>query len=190
MVFKIADHNYGLDHPIQEAIVEIGEIKTTRQVCLQVGMLSPDTHVHVQFPQERADGWMELEMGEFFSECADDGEVSIILNAIHGGHWKKGLIVHGIEIRKKIAIATCNQKKGRELNPSASRPSDGRVEPDTHRTATIQTQPSPATAADDNGGGGSQRRCPTDHRPHVAFGRFLRCFLHPSSIKGDARGSP
>nr|CAB3469587.1 unnamed protein product [Digitaria exilis] len=117
MVFKIADHNYGLGSPIQEAIVEIGEIRSTRQVCLQEGVFSPDTHEHVQFPQERADGWMELAMGEFFNEGADNGEVSIILSAKHGGHWKKGLIVHGIEIR---------------VNPSGSCQSDGSGEPDAH----------------------------------------------------------
>ncbi|KAF8732961.1 hypothetical protein HU200_015312 [Digitaria exilis] len=89
MVFKIADHNYGLGSPIQEAIVEIGEIRSTRQVCLQEGVFSPDTHEHVQFPQERADGWMELamgsdgwmelEMGKFDTEEGEDGEVSISL---------------------------------------------------------------------------------------------------------------
>ena len=35
MVFKISDESYGLDSPLQEAAVIIGENKFTRQVCLQ-----------------------------------------------------------------------------------------------------------------------------------------------------------
>ena len=35
MVFKISDESYGLDSPLQEAAVIIGENKLTRQVCLQ-----------------------------------------------------------------------------------------------------------------------------------------------------------
>lgn len=57
--------------------------------------------VHVQHPQTRADGWMEMEMGEFENEEGEDGEVSISLMETRGGNWKKGLIVQGIEIRVK-----------------------------------------------------------------------------------------
>jgi hypothetical protein len=61
----------------------------------------PRPEAHVQLPQKRADGLMELEMGEFFNEGVDDGEVSVSLRETVGGNWKKGLIVHGIEIRVK-----------------------------------------------------------------------------------------
>ncbi|TVU27759.1 hypothetical protein EJB05_19259, partial [Eragrostis curvula] len=131
MVFKIDDENYGLDSPLQEAVVSIGENRSTRQACLQgydnvddddeeevpenyrPMMLParrrfrrrtrrvPPPEAHVQLPQKRADGWMELEMGEFSNEGGEDGEVSISLMETRGGNWKKGLIVHGIEIRVK-----------------------------------------------------------------------------------------
>ncbi|XP_047080292.1 putative F-box protein PP2-B12 [Lolium rigidum] len=54
-------------------------------------------------PQERADGWMELELGEFFIDGGgdDDGEVSFSLVETNGGSWKSGLIVQGIEVRRK-----------------------------------------------------------------------------------------
>ncbi|XP_051191780.1 F-box protein PP2-B10-like [Lolium perenne] len=54
-------------------------------------------------PQERADGWMELELGEFFNDGGgdDDGEVSFSLVETNGGRWKSGLVVQGIEIRRK-----------------------------------------------------------------------------------------
>ncbi|KAF7091984.1 hypothetical protein CFC21_094517 [Triticum aestivum] len=56
---------------------------------------------NVTFPQKRADGWLELELGEFLNEGGDDGEVSISLTETKSGRWKSGLIVQGIEIRHK-----------------------------------------------------------------------------------------
>ncbi|CAO2040252.1 unnamed protein product [Urochloa humidicola] len=128
MVFKILDESYGLDFPLQEAAVVIRESKLTRQVCLQGhedegeneeevpqnyrplmvpvmrGRLRrrnrPLPH-GVTVPKKRADGWLEMEMGEFTSEEGEDGEVSISLMETRGGNWKKGLIVQGIEIRAK-----------------------------------------------------------------------------------------
>ncbi|TVU20365.1 hypothetical protein EJB05_36572 [Eragrostis curvula] len=128
MVFKIDDEHYGLDFPLQEAAVSIGGNRSSRQACLlgydnaddeeempenyRSIMLRirrfrrstrrvPPPEAHVQLPQKRADGWMELEMGEFCNEGGDDGEVSISLTETRGGNWKKGPIVHGIEIRAK-----------------------------------------------------------------------------------------
>ncbi|KAJ3672144.1 hypothetical protein LUZ60_006865 [Juncus effusus] len=51
--------------------------------------------------KEREDGWMEVEMGEFRSENGEEGEVEMSLTEIEGGHWKRGLVVQGIEIRPK-----------------------------------------------------------------------------------------
>ncbi|CAM0942962.1 unnamed protein product [Alopecurus aequalis] len=57
---------------------------------------------NVGLPVKRADGWMEVELGEFLNDGDDeDGEVSFSLMEIKGGHWKSGLIVQGIEIRRK-----------------------------------------------------------------------------------------
>uniref|UniRef100_A0A804ITS5 F-box domain-containing protein n=1 Tax=Musa acuminata subsp. malaccensis TaxID=214687 RepID=A0A804ITS5_MUSAM len=52
-------------------------------------------------PQARNDDWMELELGEFYIDEGDDGEVKIRLLEVKGGHWKRGLIIEGIEIRPK-----------------------------------------------------------------------------------------
>jgi hypothetical protein len=129
MVFKMDDQHYGLDSPHQDAVVSIGENRSTRKVCLPgydsedddeeevpenywalmlpIGRRFrrtrrvPRPEAHVQLPQKRADGLMELEMGEFFNEGVDDGEVSVSLTETVGGFWKKGIIVHGIEIRVK-----------------------------------------------------------------------------------------
>ncbi|KAJ6842856.1 F-box protein PP2-B10-like isoform X2 [Iris pallida] len=52
-------------------------------------------------PCSRADGWMEVEMGEFFNKEGEDGEVEMSFKEVQGGHWKNGLIVQGIEVRPK-----------------------------------------------------------------------------------------
>ncbi|XP_048536826.1 F-box protein PP2-B10-like [Triticum urartu] len=129
MVFKKTDDFYGLAFPVQEASVSVGATNLTRKVCLQhnnddddddgdndddddyddCGM--PENYwsmrrnglhkENVALPQQRTDGWMELELGEFFNEGGEDGEVSISLTEAKGGNWKSGLIVQGIEIRRK-----------------------------------------------------------------------------------------
>ncbi|KAI4346197.1 hypothetical protein L6164_013269 [Bauhinia variegata] len=52
-------------------------------------------------PQPRMDGWMEVEMGEFFNEFGDDGSVMFKLLDFHGSDTKAGLIVEGVEFRPK-----------------------------------------------------------------------------------------
>ncbi|XP_044955815.1 F-box protein PP2-B10-like [Hordeum vulgare subsp. vulgare] len=131
MVFKTTDNFYGLDFPVQEASISAGATNSTRKVCLQGNDDDgggeggvPENYLpmipfpvrrlrrrnrrvvsheeNATFPQQRTDGWMELELGEFLNEGGgDDGEVSISLVETKGGNWKSGLIVQGIEIRRK-----------------------------------------------------------------------------------------
>ncbi|OAY67309.1 F-box protein PP2-B11 [Ananas comosus] len=54
-------------------------------------------------PRSRDDGWMEVELGEFYNAEGEDGEVEMSLMEVRGGHWKRGLIVEGIEIKPKYA---------------------------------------------------------------------------------------
>ncbi|XP_066320782.1 F-box protein PP2-B3-like [Miscanthus floridulus] len=52
-----------------------------------------------RFSSQRADGWMELELGDFHNGEGDDGEVSISL--VDTSFRRSGLIVLGIEIIAK-----------------------------------------------------------------------------------------
>ncbi|KAF4384422.1 hypothetical protein G4B88_028496 [Cannabis sativa] len=61
-----------------------------------------DEHNH---PKVRGDGWMEVELGEFFYDGGQEGELEINLLEVKGGNWKGGLIVQGIEIRPKKELA-------------------------------------------------------------------------------------
>ena len=52
------------------------------------------------YPKERGDGWMETELGEFFCNGEQEGDLQISIMDT-SSHWKSGLIIHGIEIRPK-----------------------------------------------------------------------------------------
>ncbi|PNY01152.1 F-box protein pp2-b1 [Trifolium pratense] len=54
-----------------------------------------------KYPKERTDGWLEMELGEYFNEGGDDKEVEISVCEVKGGGWKGGLVLQGIEIRPK-----------------------------------------------------------------------------------------
>ncbi|KAF8392015.1 hypothetical protein HHK36_022355 [Tetracentron sinense] len=52
-------------------------------------------------PRERGNGWMEIEMGEFFNDQGEDGDVDMGLHGMEGSYWKSGLVIEGIEFRPK-----------------------------------------------------------------------------------------
>ncbi|GMH11399.1 hypothetical protein Nepgr_013240 [Nepenthes gracilis] len=52
-------------------------------------------------PKQRSDGWLEMKIGEFFTQKEDDAEVEMSMLETKALNWKGGLIVEGIEIRPK-----------------------------------------------------------------------------------------
>ncbi|PUZ78183.1 hypothetical protein GQ55_1G432400 [Panicum hallii var. hallii] len=107
IVFKTTHrHGHGLDYPPHEASITIAGSTSTHTVCLQYNR----SHRHdfagnlALFPNKRTDGWMELEMGQFYNKDGDDGEVHISLMDTKRGTVKRGLIVQGIEIRPKRGL--------------------------------------------------------------------------------------
>ncbi|CAN6279643.1 unnamed protein product [Urochloa humidicola] len=120
IVFKVDRGAHGLGSPFPETSVSLGGSKSTRRVCLDDLDRSCDEWTrdeslwgprpiargrieippNVLLPRERADGWLELEMGEFQNDEGEDGEVSIRLEET-SATVKSGLIVQGIEIRPK-----------------------------------------------------------------------------------------
>lgn len=54
-----------------------------------------------EYPKQRNDGWMEVELGECFVNGGQDGDLEVGLMEVNGGNWKSGLVVQGIEIRPK-----------------------------------------------------------------------------------------
>ncbi|RZS20363.1 hypothetical protein BHM03_00052867 [Ensete ventricosum] len=114
LIFKLADWSRGLGHPPHETSVTVGAQSSTRAIRLQPRGAHRHARMMVNFPvgapeveeeevggRAREDGWMEAEMGEFYNEDGEDGEVEMSWMEVKAGHWKKGLIVEGIEIRPK-----------------------------------------------------------------------------------------
>lgn len=61
----------------------------------------PENDAQARYPQQRSDGWIEVELGEFFVKRGQDVELEISLTEVKEGNWKSGLVVEGIEIRPK-----------------------------------------------------------------------------------------
>ncbi|XVF56476.1 hypothetical protein PTKIN_Ptkin06aG0124100 [Pterospermum kingtungense] len=58
-----------------------------------------------QYPTGRVDGWLEIELGEFFNEGSFDGDLEMSVLEVKAGHWKGGLVIQGIEIRPNIYVS-------------------------------------------------------------------------------------
>ncbi|KAG6787904.1 hypothetical protein POTOM_003951 [Populus tomentosa] len=99
LVFKLTDSTSGFDKRLVELSVNFegsaGEEK--RHVFLDV----PPYYDMPPLPRERSDGWMEVEMGEFFYDSEDVGSVMAYLKEVDNYTTKNGLIIEGIEFRPK-----------------------------------------------------------------------------------------
>ncbi|KAJ7973313.1 F-box protein PP2-B15-like [Quillaja saponaria] len=120
LIMKVSNRAYGLDSMPCEISIEMGNIVQTGFAILcpkdrnkqQMGSLFFANHVEMlrmlmiqiqcngHVPCKREDGWMEIELGEFFSGENDD-EVKMSLMEVNGYQLKGGLIIEGIEVRPK-----------------------------------------------------------------------------------------
>ncbi|XP_077227628.1 putative F-box protein PP2-B12 [Tasmannia lanceolata] len=107
-VLKFQPHTYGFDRWPASLSVKLGGEESGHTVILKPNtnrLSSTQTESSGGYGAEvlraRNDGWMEIEMGEFFNDEGDEGEVEMSLMHLQGGQWKKGLIVEGIEIRPR-----------------------------------------------------------------------------------------
>ncbi|OAY23416.1 putative F-box protein PP2-B12 [Manihot esculenta] len=99
LVFKLAREAYGWHAPPAEVSVGLaGSESTKSRVCLDTGR-GRRLHLPIGYPKEREDGWLEVKLGEFFNKEGEDGELEMSFLEVKGGHWKRGLVVQGIEIR-------------------------------------------------------------------------------------------
>ncbi|XP_047072043.1 putative F-box protein PP2-B2 [Lolium rigidum] len=125
LVFKLTNGASGLASPSQHSLVKVngqmvGNLHTVslhpcdRAHCgLGDDKTVPHDHekddyggavVVVRYPRQRADGWMELEMGDFHTgdgAHTQEDDINVILREYDELRWKKGLIVEGIEIRPR-----------------------------------------------------------------------------------------
>ncbi|KAK9062820.1 hypothetical protein SSX86_020010 [Deinandra increscens subsp. villosa] len=118
LVYKSTPHTYGFGyHPAEVSVhlsgVENQTDRQTRTVFLDPEASQRQRYEHEQFahtadppqdgPKCRQDGWLEIELGEFYNEKGQEGEVDMSMMEVKGGNWKSGLIIQGIEIRPKAS---------------------------------------------------------------------------------------
>ncbi|TXG65184.1 hypothetical protein EZV62_006459 [Acer yangbiense] len=114
LVIKIRHNAYGLDLEKAELSVQVGDGQAWTGLAYLFGD-NPDrknvehlrsssrlTEVdddddEEQILKEREDGWMEIELGEFFNGD-DDQEVKMSFKEVKSYHLKGGLIVEGVEL--------------------------------------------------------------------------------------------
>lgn len=107
IVFKEANRCNGFeDVAIEARVGVVGQEATRRLICFDSATDGQNRRRrrgrrNLVKPEERGDGWMEIELGEFFIEGGltncDEIEMSVL--ETKQLHWKGGLIIHGIEIR-------------------------------------------------------------------------------------------
>ncbi|KAE8660208.1 F-box protein PP2-B15-like [Hibiscus syriacus] len=94
LILKTTERSYGLDVIPCETSIEIGS--QTKEI-MKARVVKGDDRVM----SKREDGWMEIELGEFFNGGMSDEEVKMSLMEIKGHQLKGGVIIEGIEIRPK-----------------------------------------------------------------------------------------
>ena len=96
-VYKLGERHVGFNQKTVQLRVncEGQGNENARNVCLDPSRNVPP------LPRDRGDGWMEVEMGEFFNEQGEDGSVLCGLKEVDNYNRKSGLIVEGIELRPK-----------------------------------------------------------------------------------------
>ncbi|OIT05664.1 PREDICTED: F-box protein PP2-B10-like [Nicotiana attenuata] len=111
LVYKLVDNPYGLESA--NAIVRFVDYESDTDTENQANTVKLETlpesrrnggylqFKNGKFASMRADGWMEVKMGDFNSKKGGDGPVEARLIEIKRLHLKGGLIVEGIEFRPK-----------------------------------------------------------------------------------------
>ncbi|KAG4983394.1 hypothetical protein AAZX31_10G141400 [Glycine max] len=105
LIMKTSHREYGLDSVACEVSIAVdNKVKQSGRVYLCQNEKDENNlkKESIGIPMRREDGWMEIEMGEFFCGEADE-EVLMSLMEV-GYQLKGGLIVEGVEIRPKIIV--------------------------------------------------------------------------------------
>ncbi|KAL9408668.1 hypothetical protein AB3S75_047116 [Citrus x aurantiifolia] len=97
LVFKFVESKYGFARrPVDSGVYIEGSDNGVRRRLL----LDPSRNM-ARLSEDRRDGWIEIEMGEFFNENGDDGKLVCSLFEFDSFVTKRGLIIQGIEVRRK-----------------------------------------------------------------------------------------
>lgn len=98
LVYKLADSTLGLKNTVQTAsTLDFDSTIPTNEVSLHPKAPGDGRADGVTYPVTRVDGWLELRLGEFFSEKP----VTVQLLREDPHKRMSGLIIDGMEIRRR-----------------------------------------------------------------------------------------
>ncbi|KAJ6295327.1 hypothetical protein OIU78_023366 [Salix suchowensis] len=107
LVYKFPPTTYGFDNQPVDATLRLNEaefgprnVRWNPQGRCRHNNGSVTVRGGVHYPKERGDGWLEMELGDFFSAEGEDGELEMRVFD-DAAYWKYGFILDGIEIRPK-----------------------------------------------------------------------------------------
>ncbi|KAL2507139.1 F-box protein [Forsythia ovata] len=111
LVFKVLQNSKGLESPskasvklVQQSIAEVEGGNNTvylKRPTHRRGRWRRVSFIDGRMPEERRDMWLEIELGEYFNDEGDEGDIQMQLLETELLHWKHGLIIEGIELRPK-----------------------------------------------------------------------------------------
>ncbi|XP_040994338.1 F-box protein At2g02240-like [Juglans microcarpa x Juglans regia] len=104
LIYTIGDQFNGLEKPVKLSVRFLDEIRCdfiNAYLLSRTSMDDAPEEEDAQFPRDREDMWMEIEMGEFFNHDQVDRVVEMELRETEVLNWKSGLVIHGIEVRPK-----------------------------------------------------------------------------------------
>ncbi|KAF8038853.1 hypothetical protein BT93_B1415 [Corymbia citriodora subsp. variegata] len=114
LIMKISHRAYGLDVMPSQASIELqNQVVFTSTAILQKGHQEsrnrrrPGVEGEAKVPMEREDGWMEVEVGEFFNGGGGGHNrevVKVSFKEVKGYQLKGGLVIEGIEVRPKRIV--------------------------------------------------------------------------------------
>ncbi|XP_061342622.1 putative F-box protein PP2-B12 [Gastrolobium bilobum] len=107
LVFKMIDASGFHYCPVECSVGTFGGRGCTKNVCLDPNL--EETQLDARFkglqrPSVRSDGWLEIEMGEFFNSGVEDEEVEMSVKETESNWWKHGFYLQGIEVRPKLSV--------------------------------------------------------------------------------------
>ncbi|KAF8014289.1 hypothetical protein BT93_H0201 [Corymbia citriodora subsp. variegata] len=96
LVFRFNDYREGFHQPMESRVSLEGDWREEwPNVILDPREGEP------QSTRERGDGWLEIEMGEFYNDNGEDGTLLCSLREVDDYNPKSGFTIEGIELRPK-----------------------------------------------------------------------------------------
>ncbi|KAJ4751491.1 F-box family protein [Rhynchospora pubera] len=111
LIFSMEDGANWLDTILQKSsIIMNGMTVSKHWICIEPEGSTRRRHAqhirnadkigpNVKVPEDRDDGWKEIEMGRFYISDGDDEDVEVKLTEVRGWDRMSGLLLQGIEFR-------------------------------------------------------------------------------------------